>query len=284
MPQAVRGARRIDAHHHLWDLDRRPQPWMTGPELDPIARTFAFAELEPLLDGHGLDATVVVQSSSSPDETRELLDAAAGSGGRIAGVVGWADLTDPALGDVLASPAGPLVGIRHQVQDEADPWWLARAGVRRGLATVAAAGLAYDLLVTPRELPAALDTVAALPDLRFVLDHAAKPRIASGEWEPWATQVAELAALPNVVCKLSGLVTEADRSGWEPAALLPYARHVLSVFGPGRVMFGSDWPVCTLAASYGDVLALAAEATSDLSPAESAAVFGGTAAEVYGLG
>ncbi|MFI0941962.1 amidohydrolase family protein [Streptomyces sp. NPDC021020] len=283
MPEAVRGTRRIDAHHHLWDLDRRPQPWLTGPALDPIARTFAFPELEPLLDAHGLDATVVVQSSSSLDETRELLDAAAGSGGRIAGVVGWADLTDPALADVLASLAGPLVGVRHQVQDEADPWWLARAGVRRGLATVAAAGLAYDLLVTPRELPAALDTVAALPELRFVLDHAAKPAVAGGGWEPWATQVAELAALPNVVCKLSGLVTEADWSGWEPADLLPYARHVLAVFGPDRVMFGSDWPVCTLAASYGDVLALAAEATAGLTPAESAAVFGGTATSVYAL-
>ncbi|MGW5355829.1 amidohydrolase family protein [Streptomyces sp. NPDC004031] len=284
MPEPLSRTRRIDAHHHLWDLGRRPQPWMTGPELDPIARTFAFAELEPLLDAHGLDATVVVQSSSSLDETRELLDTAAGSGGRVAGVVGWADLTDPALADVLASLTGPLVGIRHQVQDEADPWWLARAGVRRGLATVAAAGLTYDLLVTPRELPAALDTVAALPELRFVLDHAAKPPVASGGWEEWAPQIAALAALPNAVCKLSGLVTEADWSGWEPADLLPYARHVLAVFGPDRVMFGSDWPVCTLAASYGDVLALAAEATSDLSPAESAAVFGGTAAAVYGLG
>ncbi|NUS09826.1 MAG: amidohydrolase, partial [Streptomyces sp.] len=139
MPQPQPAPRRIDAHHHLWDLGRRPQPWMTGPELDPIARTFDFAELEPLLDAHDFDATVVVQSSSSLDETRELLDAAAGSGGRIAGVVGWADLTDPGLADVLASLGGPLVGVRHQVQDEADPWWLARAGVRRGLAAVAAA-------------------------------------------------------------------------------------------------------------------------------------------------
>jgi L-fuconolactonase len=277
-------ARRIDAHHHLWDLTRRPQPWLTGPRLAPIDRSFALAELEPLLDAHGVDATVVVQSSSSLDETRELLEVAAGSGGRIAGVVGWADLTDPGLADVLASLTGPLVGIRHQVQDEADPWWLARAAVRRGLATVAAAGLAYDLLVTPRELPAALETAAALPELRFVLDHAAKPPIASGGWEPWAAQVGAMAALPNVVCKLSGLVTEADWSGWAPADLLPYAGHVLAAFGPHRVLFGSDWPVCTLAASYGEVLALARSATSDLSPAESAQVFGATAAAVYGLG
>ncbi|SHM44697.1 amidohydrolase family protein [Actinacidiphila paucisporea] len=274
---------RIDAHHHLWDLARRPQPWLTGAALDAIARTFALAELEPLLDAHGIDATVLVQSSSSLDETRELLAIAAGSGGRVAGVVGWADLTDPALADVLASLSGPLVGIRHQVQDEPDPWWLARAAVRRGLATVAAAGLAYDLLVTPRELPAALETAAALPELRFVLDHAAKPRIASGEWEPWAAQLSRLAALPNVSCKLSGLVTEAVWAGWEPADLLPYARHVLDAFGPARTLFGSDWPVCTLAASYDAVVALAEEAAAGLSPAESAAVFGDTAARIYAL-
>jgi L-fuconolactonase len=275
---------RIDAHHHLWDLTRRPQPWLTGPELAPIARSFGLAELEPLLAAHDIDATVAVQSSSSLEETRELLATAAASGGRIAGVVGWADLTDPGLADVLASLAGPLVAVRHQVQDEPDPWWLARAAVRRGLATVAAAGVAYDLLVTPRELPAALEAAAALPELRFVLDHAAKPRIASGGWEPWAAQLRELAALPNVSCKLSGLVTEAARSGREPAGLLPYARHVLDVFGPARVLFGSDWPVCTLAATYGSVVALAEEATAGLSPAETAAVFGGTAARVYCLG
>jgi L-fuconolactonase len=274
---------RIDAHHHLWDLTRRPQPWLTGPELDPIARSFELAELEPLLAEHGIEATVAVQSSSSLDETRELLALAAASGGRIAGVVGWADLTDPALADVLASLTGPLVGIRHQVQDEPDPWWLARAAVRRGLATVAAAGLAYDLLVTPRELPAALETAAALPDLRFVLDHAAKPHIASGGWEPWAAQLAALAALPNVSCKLSGLVTEATWSGWEPADLLPYARHVLDVFGPSRVLFGSDWPVCTLAASYGEVFALAESASADLSPSDRSSLFGDTASRIYGL-
>jgi L-fuconolactonase len=274
---------RIDAHHHLWDLSRRPQPWLTGAELDPIARTFELAELQPLLAGHDIDATVVVQSSSSLDETRELLDTAAGSGGRIAGVVGWADLTDPALPDVLATLSGPLVGIRHQVQDESDPWWLARAGVRRGLATVAAANLVYDLLVTPRELPAALETAAALPELRFVLDHGAKPPVAAGGWEPWATQLRGLAALPNVSCKLSGLVTEADWGRWKPADVLPYAQHILEAFGPDRVLFGSDWPVCTLAGPYGSVLDLAEEATAGFSAAERAAVFGDTASRVYGL-
>jgi L-fuconolactonase len=274
---------RIDAHHHLWDLDRRPQPWLTGPALDPIARTFRLAELAPLLAGHGIDATVVVQSSSSPAETRELLDIATGSGGLIAGVVGWADLTDPALPDVLASLTGPLVGIRHQVQDESDPRWLTRPEVHAGLRAVAAAGLVYDLLVTPVQLAAAVETARALPEVRFVLDHCAKPPIASGGWQPWAGQITALAALPNVSCKLSGLVTEADWQRWRPQDVLPYARHALDAFGPRRVMFGSDWPVATLAGRYADVYALAEQAVASLGPAEQEAVFGGTAARVYGL-
>ncbi|MEV6008315.1 amidohydrolase family protein [Streptomyces sp. NPDC051976] len=275
---------RIDAHHHLWDLDRRPQPWMTGPELDPIARTFRFADLVPHLDAHGIDATVLVQSSSSLDETRELLDIAGKSGGRIAGVVGWADLTDPALPEVLASLDGPLAGIRHQVQDEADPRWLARPDVRAGLSAVAEAGLVYDLLVTPLHLPVAVETARALPGLRFVLDHGGKPPVAAGGWEPWAAHITELAALPHVSCKLSGLVTEADWQEWRPRDVLPYARHLLDAFGPDRLLFGSDWPVCTLAAQYTDVFALAEQAASGLGSEERDAVFGGNAAAVYGLG
>jgi L-fuconolactonase len=274
---------RIDAHHHLWDLDRRPQPWLTGPALDPIARTFRLDELRPLLAAHRIDATVVVQSSSSLPETRELLDIAAASDGLVAGVVGWADLTDPALPEVLASLGGPLVGIRHQVQDEPDPQWLTRPEVHTGLRAVAAAGLVYDLLVTPVQLAAAVNTVRALPEVVFVLDHCAKPPVAAGGWEPWAGRISGLAALPNVSCKLSGLVTEADWDGWRPQDVLPYARHVLDVFGPERVMFGSDWPVATLAGGYTDVFALAEQAVAALDAGEREAVFGGTAARVYGL-
>lgn len=274
---------RVDAHHHLWDLARRPQPWLTGPALDPIARTFRLAELRPLLAAHGIDATVLVQSSASADETRELLAIAADPGTPVAAVVGWADLTDPALPDVLASLTGPLAGVRHQVQDEPDPHWLTRPGVHTGLKAVAAAGLAYDLLVTPVQLPAALATARALPQVRFVLDHCGKPPIASGGWQPWAGRIAELAALPNVTCKLSGLVTEADWLAWRPQDVLPYARHVLDTFGPHRVMYGSDWPVATLAGRYADVYALAEQAVAYLDPAERAAVLGGTAARVYRL-
>jgi L-fuconolactonase len=275
---------RIDAHHHLWDLGRRPQPWLTGEALEPISRTFRLAELRPLLAAHGIDATVVVQSSSSAAETRELLAIAGESGGLIAGVVGWADLTDPALPEVLGSLSGPLAGIRHQVQDEPDPAWLTRPEVHAGLRAVGAAGLVYDLLVTPVQLAAAAETARALPEVRFVLDHGGKPPLAAGEWEPWAGQVAALAGLPNVACKLSGLITEADWDGWRPQDVLPAARHLLDVFGPDRLMYGSDWPVCTLAGGYADVYALAEQAVAALDPAERAAVLGGTAARWYGLG
>ncbi|WP_407553985.1 amidohydrolase family protein [Streptomyces sp. Pv4-95] len=274
---------RIDAHHHLWDLSRRAQPWMDGPWADPIRRSYALPDLLPHLDAHRMDGTVLVQSSSSYEETAELLAVAAGDG-PVRGVVGWADLTDPALAEVLAGLPAGLVGIRHQVQDEPDPDWLVRPDVLRGLRVLSDAGLVYDLLVTPRELPAALTAARALPGLALVLDHAAKPPIARGDWQPWADLVAELARLPQVACKLSGLVTEADPSGWRPQQILPYARHVLDVFGPERVMFGSDWPVCTLAADYDDVFALAEAATGPLDDAERAAVFGGTAARVYGIG
>ncbi|MEV6650615.1 amidohydrolase family protein [Streptomyces sp. NPDC051219] len=278
---------RIDAHHHLWDLSRRPQSWMDGSWADPLRRTFTPADLQPELTAHGVDMSVAVQTSASYDETRELLATADGAGW-IGAVVGWADLTDPGLPAVLAElrsgPGGErLRGIRHQVRDEPDPLWLVRPEVRRGLAAVADAGLVYDLLVTPRELPAAIEVVREVPQLAFVLDHAAKPAVAQRRWQPWADAITELAGEPHVSCKLSGLVTEADWEKWRPQEVLPYARHVLDAFGPHRVLFGSDWPVCTLAADYREVLALVEQATTHLTVLERAAVFGDTAARVYGL-
>lgn len=276
---------RIDAHHHLWDLSLRDQPWMDGPWADPIRRTYTTEDLAPHLNAHAVDRTIVVQSSSSYEETAELLQIASDNT-PVRAVVGWADLTDPDLAGALAAlPAAGLAGIRHQVQDEPDPDWLDRPDVRRGLGILAEAGLVYDLLVTPRELPAALRCAAALPQLAFVLDHAGKPPIAAGGWDDWAAGITRLARLPNVACKLSGLVTEADWQTWEPGQILPYARHTLDAFGPDRTMFGSDWPVCTLAASYDDVVALADAAAADagLSTQERSAFFGGTAARVYGL-
>jgi len=278
----------VDAHHHLWDPARREYPWMTGP-FRRLAERRDVAALRAVAGPAGVTATVAVQAAHDEDETRDLLAAAAASGGLVAGVVGWVDLAAADVGQRLAglraAPGGErLVGIRHQVHDEPDPTsWLARVDVRRGLAAVAAAGLAYDLLVFPGHLPAARELAASLPELRLVLDHAAKPPIAAGGWEPWSTDLAALAALPNVAGKLSGLVTEAPWDGWRTSGVERYAARVLDAFGPDRLMWGSDWPVCTLAASYGEVLELAQAAVAALGEAERAAVLGGNARRVYGL-
>jgi L-fuconolactonase len=266
----------VDAHHHLWDTGTREYSWMDGPWADPIRGRFDVARYAA---AGAVDASVVVQAVMDEAETYELL---ANRAAPVAGVVGWTDLTAPDVAERLAAlrSAGPLVGIRHLVQDEPDADWLTRSSVVRGIAAVGAAGLVYDLLVKPPQARAALDVARRLPDVSFVLDHAGKPDIADGMWEPWAGWITSLAALPNVTVKLSGLVTEAAPE-WKPADILPYARHVLSAFGADRVMYGSDWPVCTLAASPDQVRALAEEAVP---PEDRAAVFGATARRIYGLG
>lgn len=277
----------IDAHHHIWDLSVRDQDWITGAELAPLRRDFPLDELAPQARRAGVAATVVVQTVTVPGETPELL-ALAADGGLIAGVVGWADLTAPGLGDTLAGlrelPGGErLVGIRHQVQSEPDPRWLLRPDVQRGLALLAGHRLVYDLVVRPHQLTAAYEAAAARPELTFVLDHLGKPPIASGDLEPWAGAVRRLASLPNVTGKLSGLVTEADVGAWTVADLRPFADTALEAFGPDRLMFGSDWPVCRLAADYAGVLSAARALTDGLSGAERSAVFADTAARTYGL-
>lgn len=276
---------RIDAHHHVWDLAVRDQPWTAG--LPALRRSFRFDELRPQLDANAIDATVLVQTITVPEETPELLALAAAEP-RVAGVVGWVDLTAPDVADRVKHlrelPGGErLVGVRHQVQEEPDARWLCRADVRRGLAAVAEADLAYDLLVRPHQLPAAVETVRALPQLRFVLDHAGKPEIATGALEHWRAEIRALAALPNVAVKLSGLVTEADHQAWTVGQLRPYVDVLFETFGAVRVMYGSDWPVCLLAATYAQVIAAATELSGALSPAEQAQVFGDTAAAWYRL-
>jgi L-fucono-1,5-lactonase len=276
----------VDAHHHFWDPTRADYPWMTG-SYEPVRRPFGPGDLAPLLTANRVDATVLVQARMALDETDELLAIAANTP-FVRGVVGWVDLTDPGVSDLLAElrarpGGGRLVGIRHQVHDEPDPEWLLRDDVRRGIRAVGEAGLAYDLLVRTRKLPAALAVAEALPDVRFVIDHIAKPPIRDGVRQPWADRMAAFAALEHVACKLSGMVTEADWEEWQPADLAPYVDHVLAVFGPRRVLFGSDWPVCLLAASYDRVVETDRELLGGLSEAESAAVFGDTATEVYRL-
>ncbi|MGY1495981.1 amidohydrolase family protein [Streptomyces sp. QTS52] len=275
----------VDAHHHVWDLSVRDQDWIA--EDSPLRRDFTMEDLRPETRAAGVDRTILVQTITVPEETPEFL-ALAAEQELIAGVVGWADLTRTDIADELARlrelPGGEyLKGIRHQVQGEPDPEWLLRPDVRRGLAAVAEADLVYDLIVLPHQLPACVRAAESLPRLTFVLDHLGKPPIASGAREPWASHLRSLAALPNAVGKLSGLVTEADHASWTPAGLRPYADTVLDAFGPGRLMFGSDWPVCTLAATYGQVISLAEELTASLDTSEREQVFTGTATRVYGL-
>jgi L-fuconolactonase len=276
----------IDAHHHVWDLEVRDQPWLSGQEMAAIRRSFTVDDLRPDARAAGVGATVVVQTVTVAEETPELL-ALAAADPLVAGVVGWTDLTSPAVSDELARLAGGpggarLAGVRHQVQSEPDPDWLRRPDVIRGLRAVAAAGLAYDLVILPHQLPAATYAAAAVPGLTLVLDHAGKPRVAGGDLRPWAAAVRALAALPNTTCKLSGLVTEAPLPT-RAQALAVVAEVVLDAFGADRVMFGSDWPVCLLASDYAGVMALARSLTGGLSPAEQAAVFGATAARAYRL-
>jgi L-fucono-1,5-lactonase len=270
----------IDAHHHLWDPSTREYPWLAG--LDPIRRPYTVDDLRRVSTA---DGTVLVQTVASSVETDEFLATAAASDGLVRGVVGWVDLTGPGVADRLAElrERGPLVGIRHQVENEPDDGWLLRADVLRGLTAVAGAGLGYDLLVNPGQYASAAEVADRLPDARFVLDHAGKPPIAGGEMVGWAAAITEISRRPNVFCKLSGLVTEADWSGWRVTDLAPCADHVLAAFGPERVLFGSDWPVCELAASYDEVLGAARTLTASLSDTERNEVFDGTARRAYRL-
>ncbi|MFB9906096.1 amidohydrolase family protein [Allokutzneria oryzae] len=273
----------IDAHQHFWDLGVRDQEWITGPSMAPLRRNFGVADLAAVATG--VRATVLVQTVTVAEETPEFL-AVAEESDLVGAVVGWADLTSPAVADHIESYMDGrggrwLRGIRHQAQGEQDPRWLCRPDVRRGLSAVSDRGLLYELLTLPHQLPAAVETVAALPSTPFVLDHCSKPPIASGELSPWAEGIRDLARNENVICKLSGLVTEADWTQWTVDDLRPYFDVVLESFGPSRLMFGSDWPVCLLAANYTEVVSAARALTAELTPSEQNAIFESTAARTY---
>ena len=276
----------IDAHHHFWDPAAAEYPWLTD-DLAPIRRAFGPTDLEPDLDANGVDATVLVQTRSSLDETVDFL-ALADRAPFVRGVVGWVDLTDPGVAEMIAAlrerPGGAhLVGIRHQAHDERDPNWLVRDDVLRGIEAVGRAGLVYDLLLRSRELPAALALARQLFDTRFVIDHVAKPPISSGALEPWASRIAPFRELEHVACKVSGMVTEAEWSTWTPADLQPYVDHVLKVFGPERTARVQTAAACLLAASYDRVLDAARSTLATLGGDDRAKVLGGTAARVYRL-
>lgn len=260
----------IDAHHHVWDPAKADYPWMTD-QLAVIRRKFDTNDLREVIGPAGVTGTVLVQTRSSYEESVAFL-ALADETDFILGVVAWVDLTSPdvdaAIRALRNGPGGKyLVGIRHQVHDEPDPDWLLRNDVARGLAAVASHDLAFDLLLRPRELPAAITAARRTPQMRWVLDHIGKPEIARGGWEPWAGRIRQLAeASANCRVKLSGMVTEADWKSWTDGDLAPYVRHVLDCFGADRTMLGSDWPVCLLAAPYGRVMDTARQLVSHLPP------------------
>ena len=279
----------IDAHQHFWNPDGGgyDYPWLSGP-FQPIRRAFAPDDLRADLEADGITATVLVQTQNNLEETQDFLRLAEVTD-FVAGVVGWVDLTDPAVAETLdALRKGPggqwLVGVRHLLHEEDDPAWILRPEVRPGLDAVASAGLVYDLVGTTAHLPAMARIVADMPQLRFVLDHIAKPEIAAGVMEPWRSLIGQVAAhRDHVWCKLSGMITEADWARWKPSDLQPYIAHALAEFGVQRCMFGTDWPVCLVAGSYRDVVSALGVAIGDLNTDQQAQIMGRSAVEAYRL-
>lgn len=270
---------RIDAHQHFWHYDDARHDWITD-EMGALRRDFLPEHLRPELAAAGMDATVAVQVDQTEDETRFLLDLAERHA-EIAGVVGWIDLRAQNIAERLEQFAQnkKLRGFRHIAQSEADDCFLIRDGFVRGISHLARFDFTYDILIYPRQLPAAIELVRRFPEQRFVVDHMAKPLIRSRQMEPWVAQMRTIARLENVFCKVSGLVTEADWRAWQPANFQPYLDVIFESFGTDRLMFGSDWPVCLLAASYAQVKQLIADyASSDRDK-----LFGRNAAAFYGL-
>ncbi|MGW5656815.1 amidohydrolase family protein [Streptomyces humi] len=281
----------VDAHHHVWDLDRRPQPWLDEPGHEPIRRSHGIDDLRRAADrplaGRRLTSTVVVQCVTSVAETAELLDLAA-QDPLLGAVVGWADLTSPAVGDVLdelrSKPGGGyLRALRHLVQGESEPQWLQQPSVERGLRAVQHRGLGYDVLIRSHQFDQAIRLAQRFPDLPLVLDHAGKPPVGQPSLPDWARDVRALARYPQVRCKVSGLITEADHYTWTFDDIRPVWDTLLAAFGPERLMFGSDWPVCVLAGGWSRWAATVEHLLDDCSPHERHAVLCETATAFYRL-
>ena len=274
---------RIDAHQHFWNYSAAEYPWI-GAGLERLARDYLPSDLEPLLAAKQIDGSVAVQARQSVEESLWLL-ALAKAHPLVKGVVGWVDLRSDRVGDDLrvlaANPT--FVGVRHVVQDEPDPRFVLGEGFIRGLRQLRQHGLTYDLLLYPSQLPAAIELVELLPEQPFVVDHLAKPRIVAGEIDGWGRDIRAIARHDNVCCKVSGMVTEAVRRGWKRDDFTPYLDVVLEAFGPERLMFGSDWPVCLLAGEYADVAAIPRDYFSRLSATEQRMIWGDTVAGFYGL-
>ena len=278
---------RIDSHHHVWDLSVREQGWMVGEALDPIKKNFSINDLRQAIAGCGIEKTVVVQTVTNYDETPELLELAEDDE-LVAGVVGFLKIDS---GDAIShldkyeSMRGfkHLVGIRDIAHDYEDIGYLAKPEVVENVQELGRRGLVYDLLTKTPHMQAAIDLVKQSPGTQFVLDHISKPYMAKGEMQPWADKLRELASFENVVIKVSGLFTEADWKNWKAADFWPYLEHVTKVFTPSRMMFGSDWPVCLLAATYRQSIDLMEQFTKSFSSSEQKDFWAGTANRAYNL-
>ena len=278
---------RIDSHHHVWDLSVREQGWMVGEALDPIKKNFSINDLRQAIAGCGIEKTVVVQTVTNYDETPELLELAEDDE-LVAGVVGFLKIDS---GDAIShldkyeSMRGfkHLVGIRDIAHDYEDIGYLAKPEVVENVQELGRRGLVYDLLTKTPHMQAAIDLVKQSPGTQFVLDHISKPYMAKGEMQPWADKLREIASFENVVIKVSGLFTEADWKNWKAADFWPYLEHVTNLFTPARMMFGSDWPVCLLAATYRQSIDLMEQFTKSFSDAERKYFWAGTANRTYNL-
>jgi L-fuconolactonase len=275
----------IDSHQHFWKVERGDYVWM-GPHVGALLRDYMPEDLRPHLARAGVDLTIVVQAAETVAETDFLLELAERTA-FVAGVVGWLDMDSDNFPLLLQTyRRNPLfVGLRPMLQGLPDDDWILRPRVLEHLRLVAAEGVPFDLLTFTRHLPHVIKALEATPGLKAVVDHISKPEIAAGVTEPWKDLISEVARFPNVYCKLSGMITEANPSSWTLEDLRPYVTHVLSCFGPGRLMFGSDWPVCTLAGTYAEVSnALRALLAPHTGPKEIQGIFGANAARFYGIG
>ena len=289
MPELARQPTRIDAHQHFWDPARKDYGWLEALEGEAarrLQRPILPAELEPQLAAADIHRTILVQAAPTEAEGEYLLGLA-GQHDFIAGTVVWADMEavdfEQRLARLQLRPK--FSGIRPMLHDLPDPEWMLRPAVRRAFAVLEERGVLFEFLVRPPHLAPMLQILRDFPRLRAVLDHIGKPDIARRAWQPWSGLLAQIAAHEHVYCKLSGMVTEADHERWVPDDLLPYVRHAVASFGPRRCLFGSDWPVCTLAGSYAQVVSALEHALEPLalSTLDRAHIFGGTAAELYRL-
>ena len=272
----------VDSHHHFWDLGKFDYDWM--PEGSPLRVNYGPEELRPQLKAAGVDRTVIVQAHQSLEETYWLLDLAEATD-YVAGIVGWVDLNDPKVGDELDKlQRNPwFKGVRHIWESEEDPGWLDKPGAINGLKELERRGICYDFLVRPPNIPFVPRIMEKVPDLRAVVDHIAKPNIKEHMVEPWLSGLRHIASIDGIRCKVSGMITEADHANWTIDDLKPYVHHVVGMFGTDRLMFGTDWPVCTLAGSYEKVVTTARELFDSFSPLEKNWIFGGTATDFYRL-